>query len=76
MGAAQERVVLGFDDRRLDFRIVILVDPLGPNASRITLGTAVQTHNVLGRAYLAFVMPFHNAISRRSIARLAAMYRP
>ena len=52
-----ERVVLGFDDKHLDFRLV--VDSAG---GEITGTTLIRTHNLLGRAYLAAVLPFHHLI--------------
>ena len=51
------RVVLGFDDRHLDFRIVVdAVD------KRVTMTTLVRRHGWFGRAYLAVVLPFHRRI--------------
>lgn len=52
-----QRVVLGFDDKHLDFRLV--VDSAG---GEITGTTLIRTHNLLGRAYLAVVLPFHHII--------------
>lgn len=52
------QVVLGFDDRHLDFRIVVSADQ-----NFITLTTIVRRHNLLGRAYLAAIMPFHRKIA-------------
>lgn len=64
------RVVLGFDDRHLDFRIVIDAVPedSAPDAIRAT--TLVKPHNLAGRAYLALVLPFHRAIVPRMLNRL------
>jgi hypothetical protein len=58
-----ERVVAGFDDRHLDFRVVVDVEPYRPG-HRVTATTLVKTHNLLGRAYLAVVLPFHRLIVR------------
>ena len=58
-------VVLGFDDRHLDFRIGIV-----GGGSQIRMGTWVRTHNLAGRAYLACVMPFHILIVRNAMARI------
>ncbi|QTD45331.1 DUF2867 domain-containing protein [Ottowia testudinis] len=62
------RVVLGLNDKHLDFRIVVLAEPLGA-ASRVTVSTLVLEHNALGRAYMAMVKPFHRWISRHVLAR-------
>jgi hypothetical protein len=56
-----ERLVAGFDDRHLDFRVVVDVVPAG-GGSRVTATTLVRTHNLLGRTYLAAVLPFHRII--------------
>jgi hypothetical protein len=56
-----ERLVAGFNDKHLDFRLVVDVAPEGP-ARSITATTLVLTHNWLGRAYLAVILPFHRLI--------------
>lgn len=58
----EHRMVLGLDDKHLDFRIVLDVEPDGESATRVTATTLVKTHNAFGRAYLATVMPFHRLI--------------
>lgn len=56
-----ERLVAGFNDRHLDFRVV--VDVAAPGGVRqVTATTLVKTHNWLGRTYLAIIMPFHRLI--------------
>ncbi|MFA6267988.1 MAG: DUF2867 domain-containing protein [Pseudolabrys sp.] len=55
-----ERIVAGFDDKHLDFRVV--VDVSGSPPGQVTATTLVKTHNLLGRAYLATIMPFHRVI--------------
>ncbi|MGL4243616.1 MAG: DUF2867 domain-containing protein [Beijerinckiaceae bacterium] len=65
-----DRVVLGFDDRHLDFRIVIDVTT-GADARRaVTATTFVKTHNPLGRAYLNAVLPFHRVIVPTLLSRV------
>jgi len=56
-----ERLVAGFNDKHLDFRIVVDVAAAG-NGRNVTLTTLVLTHNWLGRTYLALIMPFHRLI--------------
>ena len=56
-----QRLVAGFNDKHLDFRLVVDVAPDGP-ARSITATTLVLTHNWLGRAYLAVILPFHRQI--------------
>ncbi|MDH2342406.1 MULTISPECIES: DUF2867 domain-containing protein [unclassified Bradyrhizobium] len=65
-----ERLIAGFDDSHLDFRIV--VDVAGDNASRqVTSTTLVRTHNLLGRTYLTLIMPFHKLVVRSMMGRIA-----
>ena len=66
-----ERIVLGFNDRHLDFRIVLDVTAKG-EGERVSVTTLVTRHNALGRVYIAFVAPFHRVISRTMLARLRA----
>ncbi|NEU98404.1 DUF2867 domain-containing protein [Bradyrhizobium uaiense] len=61
-----ERLVAGFNDKHLDFRLVVDVAPVdiapAGAARSITATTLVLTHNWLGRTYLAVIMPFHRLI--------------
>jgi hypothetical protein len=58
-----ERLVAGFNDYHLDFRIV--VDVAGEATLRhVTVTTLVKTNNFLGRTYLAFITPFHKLVAR------------
>jgi hypothetical protein len=66
-----ERMILGFDDRHLDFRVFIDVTP-ADGGQRVTATTVVRTHNRLGRAYLAVVLPFHRLIVRAMLDQVRA----
>jgi hypothetical protein len=58
-----ERLVAGFNDYHLDFRIV--VDVTGETGERqVTTTTLVRTHNLLGRTYLTLIIPFHKLVAR------------
>jgi hypothetical protein len=63
-------VVLGFDDRHLNFRILVTAEPGGDGATRARMMTLVHRNNALGRVYLAAIMPFHKLIVRTSLARV------
>ena len=66
-----ERLVAGFNDSHLDFRVV--VDVVGSGlGQRVTATTLVKTHNLLGRVYLAVILPFHRVIVRRLLRQVAA----
>lgn len=62
-------VVLGLDDKHLDFRIAIRVDRCEDDLQQVTLGTIVRPHNLLGRVYLGAVLPFHRRIVKTTIGR-------
>jgi hypothetical protein len=57
-----DHVLLGLDDKHLDFRVAVDVVPLGNTWRQVTTMTFVRTHNLLGRIYLAIVLPFHRMI--------------
>lgn len=70
-----ERVVLGLDDRHLDFRLAVDVARLDDRRREVIATTLVQTHNRLGRTYLAIVLPFHRRIVPAVMARVARQAR-
>lgn len=72
ISASPERVVLGLDDKHLDFRVCIDVENLGDERQAITAATMVRTHNAFGRLYLAMVKPFHRMIVPMMLAQAAA----
>ncbi len=55
------QVVLGFDDRHLDFRIVIEVTDVA-EGKRVSAMTLVKRKILIGRIYIAAITPFHNLI--------------
>ena len=63
-----ERVVLGFDDKHLNFLVVVSVTFLSERARKVTATTLVQTHNALGRLYRRLVKPFHRRIVPAMVA--------
>lgn len=67
----ERRLVLGFDDRHLDFRVIVDVEPLDANRQRVVATTLVKRHNCFGRAYLAAIMPFHKVIVPTMLGRIA-----
>ena len=58
LSISDTQIVIGQDDRHLDIRILLSL--AGPDKFRLT--TQVQINNLLGRAYLALVMPFHRRL--------------
>jgi Protein of unknown function (DUF2867) len=65
------QLIAGFDDHHLDFRIVVDVTPVqGSRDQEVTATTLVLTHNLLGRAYLTAIMPFHRLITRSMLGQV------
>jgi hypothetical protein len=65
------RLVTGFNDKHLDFRLVVDVASAG-DTQRITATTLVLTHNLLGRTYLAIIRPFHRLVVPAMLRQVAA----
>lgn len=63
-----DEIVLGGDDKHLDFRIWIGLQPSG-TGSDVTISTLVKVNNLFGRAYLSAIMPFHMLLSRSLLRR-------
>ena len=64
-----ERVVAGFNDSHLDFRVVIDVAPAG-RGQRVTATTIVLMHNWIGRTYLSIIKPFHRMVVRSMLKQV------
>jgi len=60
-------LVLGEDDRHLDFRVAILLRTGAASRRELVAVTVVHCHNRLGRVYLAVIAPFHRVIVRASL---------
>jgi hypothetical protein len=68
------RLVAGFNDKHLDFRVVVDVAASGPDeasSQQVAATTLVKTHNALGRIYLAVIKPFHRAIVPAMLRQVA-----
>jgi Protein of unknown function (DUF2867) len=71
LSSSPERMVLGFDDAHLDFRIVVDIVALNDNQQRVIATTLVRRNNRFGRAYLATILPFHKAIVPAMLAQIS-----
>jgi hypothetical protein len=70
LSETSDRLIAGFNDSHLDFRVVI--DVTAPEGGRqVTLTTLVKTHNWFGRTYLAVIMPFHRLIAPTLLRQVA-----
>lgn len=69
LSESERQVVLGLDDRHLDFRVAVEVDPAPGLRRRITVTTLVRPHNRWGRIYLRLILPFHKLIVAAMLAQ-------
>jgi hypothetical protein len=72
---AQE-IILGENDRHLDFRLSLLRRHDGGHAPQLVLSTVVHCHNLLGRSYIRLIAPFHRMVVRSSLRRSAGIGWP
>jgi hypothetical protein len=72
LSESADEIVLGEDDRHLNFRLSILRQ-VGPQGSMLIATTVVRTHNRFGRLYLRAIYPFHILVARASLIRAAAL---
>lgn len=67
-----QEIVMGEDDRHLDFRLSCLRLPRkDADASTPVVTTVVHCHNRLGRFYIAVISPFHRLVVRALLQRAA-----
>jgi len=71
-------IVVGEDDKHLDFRLSILRSNVSAAdaGSQLTVTTVVHCHNLLGRAYIFAIAPFHRMVVKASLRRAAAIGWP
>ena len=69
----RSELVVGMDDRHLDFRVALSVRPFGTEVLVVT--TAVRRHNWFGRSYFAVVRAPHHVLvphwTRRAVRHAA-----
>jgi hypothetical protein len=75
---SEAEIVLGEDDKHLDFRLSVLCANQAalPGKRRLVLSTVVHCHNRLGRAYILLIAPFHRLVVRSSLRRAASIGWP
>jgi len=64
----RNELIVGENDKHLDFRISIFRSSLN-GAETVTVSTAVEIHNTLGRIYMLLIEPFHRYIARTMMQR-------
>lgn len=77
-GTSETEIILGEDDTHLDFRVSVLCSA-GATAGghrQLTVSTVVHCHNLLGRAYLLVIAPFHRMVVKANLRRAAEVGWP
>jgi hypothetical protein len=71
-------IILGEDDKHLDFRLSVLHSDTASRAGkqRLILSTVVHCHNRLGRMYIFIIAPFHRLLVQSSMRHAARMGWP
>jgi hypothetical protein len=73
MARHPNELIVGEDDRHLDFRASVLQRATAGGTGReLVATTAVHCHNLFGRIYLFVITPFHRLVVRSFLARAAA----
>lgn len=60
-----DEIVIGEDDRHLDFRMSLRRD-----RNLLVATTVVRVHNAVGQAYIQVIRPFHHLVVRSAMRRL------
>lgn len=71
---SEDELVAGRDNKHLDFRVSVLKVPDGDGAS-VVVTTVCSVHNLAGKVYLFFVVPFHRYGVRKLMANALAAGR-
>jgi hypothetical protein len=64
----RHEIILGEDDRHLDFRLSVLVEETAL-CRRLVATTVVNFNHLGGRAYIAAIAPFHRLIVKSTLRR-------
>ena len=72
-GKSENEIILGEDDKHLDFRLSLLLEARNERTGNrsLVLSTVVQCHNLLGRAYIVAIEPFHRLVAKSSLRQAA-----
>ena len=75
LSSTPEEVVFGEQDKHLDFKLSILIRrPAGAAHREAVATTTVRCHNLLGRFYLAAIMPGHVLAVKSHLAAAAKLH--
>lgn len=70
-------VILGEDDKHLDFRISLFLDKFkeNENEKQLTISTIVVFKNLFGRLYFLLIKPLHKFITRAMLKSIIQLIR-
>ena len=68
-------LVAGHNDRHLDFRLSVLKVVINGASASAVISTVCTTHNIFGKLYLFFVVPFHTWGVRKLLSSAVAADR-
>jgi len=71
LSKTSEELVLGEDDKHLNFRLALLRRSDSAGGKELVVVTVVHCHNWLGRTYIAAIKPLHRVIARASLEQIA-----
>ena len=72
----ETEIVLGEDDKHLDFRVSVLCSSTQEINRQLIFSTVVHCNNYLGRAYIFVITPFHRMVVKASLLRAARIGWP
>lgn len=64
-----QELILGENDKHLNFRVSLMIDPEPRPKKKLIISTIVIFHNWFGKLYFLPVKPFHKFIVRRMLKR-------
>lgn len=66
---SESEFILGEDDKHLNFRVSLLLEPIGSeiDKKRLSITTTVKYNNIFGRIYFLPVKPIHRLIVRTTL---------
>lgn len=67
LSRSEREIVLGEDDRHLDFRLSLMLTVRPDGREDLTATTVVRCHGLLGRGYLAAIMAGHVLVVRSAL---------
>jgi hypothetical protein len=71
---SEDEVVAGRNNKHMDFRLYVLKSSDGDRAS-VVVSTVCTVHNLSGKLYLFFIVPFHRYSVRKLMANALAARR-